>query len=424
MSNLGEQFSMTNSGVAFYGFCKILSSCMMLHFLNNRYYPLKVQENCQLKVTRYSESFDGFSLCHKTGPILLSDSTENLISTEYPSKLNPLAGFSPTNDIELNLNVESTSSSPVRYDSDLIFNFLPISSPTIINGVYTPIISETSDVSFSDLTNNLSDNSLEYLGNAQSICARNTGTNVATNPLNPNAKIIFPLGIENVSTTDFSDTVSDDQNSSDPKSILRQLKDKNSERPVIGQLNINFIAPKFEPLVSLIKDNIDLLMVSETKVDESYPNGQFEIEGYSKPIRLDRNCHGGGFMIFPREDLPCHELKSHELPSDIECKFLELRIRQSKWLVVAGYNPHKEKISYFLRNVGKELDKYLTNYENLLMLGDWNSSVTEKAMTEFCEMYNLENLIREPTCYKSAENPSSIDIISFEKREEKINSWG
>ena len=84
--------------------------------------------------------------------------------------------------------------------------------------------------------------------------------------------------------------------------------------------------------------------------------------------------------------------------------------------MVAGYNPHKEKISYFLRNVGKELDKYLTNYENLLMLGDWNSSVTEKAMTEFCEMYNLENLIREPTCYKSAENPSSIDIMLTNKK--------
>ena len=71
-------------------------------------------------------------------------------------------------------------------------------------------------------------------------------------------------------------------------------------------------------------------MVSETKVDDSYPIEQFNIEGYSRPIRLDRNCHGGGFMIFPREDLPCHELKSHELPADIECTFLELRIRQSK----------------------------------------------------------------------------------------------
>ena len=220
----------------------------------------------------------------------------------------------------------------------------------------------------------------------------------------------------NLDTPTSSDTCSEDQTNSDPKSILADLKEKNADRPVIAQLNINSIAPKFEPLVSLIKDNIDLLMVSETKLDDSYPIEQYKIEGYSKPIRLDRNCYGGGFMIFPREDLPCHELKSHKLPIDVECTFLELRIRQSKWLVVAGYNPHKEKISYFLKNVGSELDKYLSKYENILLLGDWNSAVTEKEMKDFCEIYNLENLIKEPTCFKSATNPSSIHIMLTNKK--------
>ena len=221
----------------------------------------------------------------------------------------------------------------------------------------------------------------------------------------------------NLDTPTPSVNCSDDQIISDPKSILSKLREKNADRPVIGQLNINFIAQKFEPLVSLIKDNIDLLMVSETKVDDSYPIEQFKIEGYAKPIRLDRNCHGGGFMIFPRDDLPCHELKPQGLPADIECTFLELRIRQSKWLIVAGYNPHKEKISYFLKNVGRELDnKYLSKYENLLLIGDWNSAVTEKEMKDFCEIYNLENLIKEPTCFKSANNPSSIDIMLTNKK--------
>ena len=87
------------------------------------------------------------------------------------------------------------------------------------------------------------------------------------------------------------------------------------------QLNINFIASKFEPLVTLIKDNVDLLMISETKVDDTFPTEQFKMEGYSKPVRQDRNCHGGGLMIFSRDDLPCHELKSYELPTDVECTF-------------------------------------------------------------------------------------------------------
>jgi len=32
-------------------------------------------------------------------------------------------------------------------------------------------------------------------------------------------------------------------------------------------------------------------------------------------------------------------------------------------------------------------------------------------MSDFSETYNLTNLITEPTCYKSVENPSCIDLI-------------
>ena len=40
------------------------------------------------------------------------------------------------------------------------------------------------------------------------------------------------------------------RNGDDPQSILRLLKTKNADRPVIGKLNSNSIAPKFEHLES------------------------------------------------------------------------------------------------------------------------------------------------------------------------------
>ena len=46
-----------------------------------------------------------------------------------------------------------------------------------------------------------------------------------------------------------------------------------------------------------------------------------------------------------------------------------------------------------------------------MLLGDFNSTMSEKEMKDFCEIYNLENLIKSPTCYKSASNPSSIDVM-------------
>ena len=172
----------------------------------------------------------------------------------------------------------------------------------------------------------------------------------------------------------------------------------------------------------MIKDNIDFLLVTESKLDETFPHGQFRIEGYARPFRLDRTRNGGGLIIFVRDDLTCRELKPRVLFPDLECTFLELRVRQTKWLILVGYNPHKEKISEFLEKISKELDKLVPKYENLLMLGDWNSSVNEHSMREFCEMYALENLIKENTCFKSTENPSAIDIILTNKKNSFQNS--
>ena len=39
-------------------------------------------------------------------------------------------------------------------------------------------------------------------------------------------------------------------------------------------------------LEELIKDKTDIFLISETKLDSSFPSGQFLIKGYSTPFRL------------------------------------------------------------------------------------------------------------------------------------------
>ena len=39
-------------------------------------------------------------------------------------------------------------------------------------------------------------------------------------------------------------------------------------------------------------------MVSETKLDESFPQGQFKTNRFSRPFTLDRNSNGGDIMLF------------------------------------------------------------------------------------------------------------------------------
>ena len=165
----------------------------------------------------------------------------------------------------------------------------------------TPEKSETSDC-HPHFTNNLSIISMPNLPTISQQPSGNINYEKSYS-LSPGSLSFHLQEMGNVSATQASYAHFEGQNGQDPQSILHLLKTKNVDRPIIGQLNINSIAPKFEHLESLIKGNVDLLMVSETKVDDTFPTEQFKIEGYSKPVRLDRNRHGGGLMIFSRDDL-------------------------------------------------------------------------------------------------------------------------
>ena len=45
-------------------------------------------------------------------------------------------------------------------------------------------------------------------------------------------------------------------------------------------------------------------MISETKLDESLPPGQFLLDGYSVPFRSERDANCGDILFFIREDIP------------------------------------------------------------------------------------------------------------------------
>ena len=192
---------------------------------------------------------------------------------------------------------------------------------------------------------------------------------------------------------------------------MKKIKLINPNRLIIGQLNINSLSNKLEHLKTLTIGNIDILIVTESKLDQSFPSGQFNIDGYSLPFRYDGNSFGGGVIIFVREDIPCRELFAHMTSFNIEGIFLEINLRKSKWLLFGGYNPSKSFITDFLKQLGTSLDIYLSKYDNVLLLGDFNSESIEPAMVDFEKIYNLKNLIKEPTCFKNPSNPSSIDVI-------------
>ena len=64
---------------------------------------------------------------------------------------------------------------------------------------------------------------------------------------------------------------------SDPKEILKTLRLKNVNRLICAQLNINSLRNQFDSFVNIINSNIDIVMISETKLDSYFPTGQIHI---------------------------------------------------------------------------------------------------------------------------------------------------
>ena len=64
----------------------------------------------------------------------------------------------------------------------------------------------------------------------------------------------------------------------DPHSFLKDLRINNINRLIIGQLNINALRNKFEQLSTMISGNTDTLMISETKLEETFPAAQFLLQ--------------------------------------------------------------------------------------------------------------------------------------------------
>ena len=61
--------------------------------------------------------------------------------------------------------------------------------------------------------------------------------------------------------------------------------------------------------------------------------------------------------------------------------------------------------------IGEGLEFYTSNYEKLLLMGYFNSKMSEASMNSFCNLYNLKCLVQEPTSYKNSKHPSCIDLF-------------
>ena len=195
--------------------------------------------------------------------------------------------------------------------------------------------------------------------------------------------------------------------------MLNEIREKNPNRIIIAHLSINLIRNKFEMLREVMGNKVDdIQLISETKLDDTLPLNQFILEGFLPPFRLDRMEHGGGLMLFIRENIPSKLLANVKPSGNIQNIFVEINLRSEKWLISGSYNPNADLIQNHTANLSKNLEFYSSKYENFIVIGDFNAAMANSCLQEFSASYNLKNLIKQPNCFKNLENPTCIYHIS------------
>ena len=88
---------------------------------------------------------------------------------------------------------------------------------------------------------------------------------------------------------------------------LRHLRISNPKKVTIGHLNISSLPNKLG-IMDIVANEFNIFLISETKIDSSFPDAQFSYNGFTKPHRKDRTLGGGGLLMYVNENIPSRTL--------------------------------------------------------------------------------------------------------------------
>ena len=107
-------------------------------------------------------------------------------------------------------------------------------------------------------------------------------------------------------------------------------------------------------------------MISETKLDDSFPTAQFLLHGFSAPYRLDRNSKGGGILLYIRKNMPSRLIISKS-KTGIQTISVEIDLRKRKWFLNCSCNPSKNLILNHLERLNRIMDEFNKHYDSYFL---------------------------------------------------------
>lgn len=84
------------------------------------------------------------------------------------------------------------------------------------------------------------------------------------------------------------------------------------------------------------------------------------------------------------------------------------------------YRPHHPQTLIFFHELTISLNKVITKFANFIVMGDFIKDITKEdcsgfdKLEEFCDMFNVANLIKSETCYPNHQI-STADLFFMSK---------
>ena len=169
--------------------------------------------------------------------------------------------------------------------------------------------------------------------------------------------------------------------------------------PLIGYLNINSLRSKIVDVREVFgKLQLDYFVLSEAKLDDSFPSAQFYIENFEIRNWRDRDKNGGELIEFVRKGFITKKIEEYETKVR-ETIASEFTISKKKWFCLSVYRPPTStNLDIFFEELKNSLSKAVNEYDNLIVMGDFNVDLNKAdcigfgKLEEFCDNFNLTNI--------------------------------
>ena len=121
---------------------------------------------------------------------------------------------------------------------------------------------------------------------------------------------------------------------------------------------------KFSSLHLAVLSKTDILLLSETQIEDSFPDSQFFAEGF-KMYHKDRTKTGGGLLLYVNEDISGKITNSYQFKENSEIILFEFSVSNKKWLLLGTYRPPSQNDLSFINELNLALN-FLAQYMKTL----------------------------------------------------------